>query len=890
MTGTSSAWSAHTTKDGRVYYYNRQTKQSSWEKPDDFDSDASGVAEVVSGDSASGDKAAEWEELWDPKNARPYYYNRGTRKTQWARPEGVQIKPYAGSRTAGVSSSSSVDSKEKQRKSEKKKLSSASSEHAKKGEDTIVSAEDSAPQQASQDAKDEALSSVSVPRHQVSSSTLLSVDSAQDAGDASHGVSSAPVRATLALDDEDGAGEEDLNDADDKTHKRRGKLDHLGQVPGSHKKRRTDLDRRMIICDEDDGAMLDSNAAVLEQDTDDGKEASRLLQELSRPDAIMETNVLNLINGFLRAYNDSNGPEILVEKLSSSYRGHAQMVGLVGSWLDSLPVSKTALEHKIAFDVSEVAAAHSKRSATWDPAADILYNHLKDVIDQHYEPKLVSNVLSGSETEPQWLSDMLSDRKSRLMLIELAEKHKYAVRRISGAGHHKELASIATANAFFSVFNGILLDAFCRIPFSSDDDAQEDLAALQKICCHSAYSFVYAEELLDTLDHKLAGLQDEVGVEQVSVRAHYRMVRSKLSRVRFDLQATAIDKFGPLVEAFHPLRRRSLMDLNPKFSQAILSIVKSRHCSESAADVLVKEYRSPETAPPVAHLRNPLIFRSLLDPMFNPALPLTEAHAANCIHLLGYAACAKDERSILRSSTAPASKNTVSLDIGELEKTKLALQEASTVCRSDHTLSYNMSSSGVFEKLGEVMEVPLASIGVLHWVEVTLRSPTFYNSSLLNVCFPSLLRILKGSIRRHVSQWPIAFRVLVVALRMHPDINPVKALELKRESLRCMVFMITSGYVLPVLEFILSNTVDLDQSLLRSFITLLMAQIAPPYSAKFVLALTKILTHPKVQSAIKSCPSECKARLKGFLSYCQKNQGVLTPDQLQALTIGVDGL
>lgn len=40
---------------------------------------------------------------------------------------------------------------------------------------------------------------------------------------------------------------------------------------------------------------------------------------------------------------------------------------------------------------------------------------------------------------------------------------QYAIRRISEAGHHKEIASITSASAFFSVFNGVLIDAFCRV-------------------------------------------------------------------------------------------------------------------------------------------------------------------------------------------------------------------------------------------------------------------------------------------------------------------------------------------------------------------------------------------------------------------------------------------
>lgn len=98
-----------------------------------------------------------------------------------------------------------------------------------------------------------------------------------------------------------------------------------------------------------------------------------------------------------------------------------------------------------------------------------------------------------------------------------------------------------------------------------------------------------------------------------------------------------------------------------------------------------------------------------------------------------------------------------------------------------------------------------------------------------------------------------------------------------------MVFMITSGYVLPVLEFVVTNTAELDQALLRNFITALFACIAPPYSAKFVVALTRILTHPKVQNAITSCPPDCKLKLKAFVTYCTKNAAMLSSDQLQAL-------
>ena len=200
-----------------------------------------------------------------------------------------------------------------------------------------------------------------------------------------------------------------------------------------------------------------------------------------------------------------------------------------------------------------------------------------------------------------------------------------------------------------------------------------------------------------------------------------------------------------------------------------------------------------------------------------------------------------------------------------------------------------MNQSGVVDKLISVMSVPVVSMGVLHWLEVILTSPGFFSSTPLHICFPSLLRILKASIKLHVAQWPISFSVLVTSLRLHPENNPVKALELKRETLRCMVFMITSGYVLPVLEFVYTNTLELDQALLRNFISMLLARIAPPFSPKFSVALTKILTHPKVQTAIKLCPVESKAKLRSFVGFCKKNPGVLSSEQLHSLAVVQEG-
>lgn len=151
-------------------------------------------------------------------------------------------------------------------------------------------------------------------------------------------------------------------------------------------------EKPMIIRDEENQSQT-SMANSIERDT----EATKVLEKLAKPDSIMDTTVMNAINEFLRSYTGTNGPEILVQKLSSSYRGHAQMIGLLGSWLDSLLVEKPKIDSKSAFESTE-SSANTSKSPSWMYTEDILYGKLQELIIQHYNPKLVClNVLRQSQ-------------------------------------------------------------------------------------------------------------------------------------------------------------------------------------------------------------------------------------------------------------------------------------------------------------------------------------------------------------------------------------------------------------------------------------------------------------------------------------------------------------
>lgn len=74
MASSSSLWTEHKMPDGRVYYFNKQTKQSVWEKPDELKS----PSELIL-------SRCEWRAHKTPEG-KQYYYNTQTKVTSWTKP------------------------------------------------------------------------------------------------------------------------------------------------------------------------------------------------------------------------------------------------------------------------------------------------------------------------------------------------------------------------------------------------------------------------------------------------------------------------------------------------------------------------------------------------------------------------------------------------------------------------------------------------------------------------------------------------------------------------------------------------------------------------------------------------------------------------------------
>ncbi|KAK7321624.1 hypothetical protein VNO77_32449 [Canavalia gladiata] len=74
-----SDWQEHTSADGRRYYYNKRTRQSSWEKP----------LELMS-PIERADASTVWKEFTSSEG-RKYYYNKITQQSTWSIPEELKL-------------------------------------------------------------------------------------------------------------------------------------------------------------------------------------------------------------------------------------------------------------------------------------------------------------------------------------------------------------------------------------------------------------------------------------------------------------------------------------------------------------------------------------------------------------------------------------------------------------------------------------------------------------------------------------------------------------------------------------------------------------------------------------------------------------------------------
>eukprot|EP00727_Mastigamoeba_balamuthi_P000307 m51a1_g10273 hypothetical protein (594) ;mRNA; r:56116-58921 len=549
-----------------------------------------------------------------------------------------------------------------------------------------------------------------------------------------------------------------------------------------------------------------------------GRDPASALAALGESDAVMEPRVFSQMREALAGTGPA-GAAAVIAALSSSYKGYAQMANAVSAWLSECAGGPQATAGAVQ------DALHKLVLARFDPArADAALN---------------------TTSAPAWLDGMMKSPRWRKLLYELSEKHptcfllNFAI-KAPDSGHSAELASLSSACSNFGVFNQILTEILSILLTSeSDEKLHEFLPLFQKLCTRTEYAYLYTQVLLRALC--------DAGGPAAAVSR----------RLSQELFAEAHERNAQYVRHVQIL----LLGCAGSHS-AVIDSLKAIFLTGTACagDVitLFNEYTKPEH-PPIELIRDHELMRLLIKEVFDPSKYVSEAHAPKYIHLLALAT-SSDEAAVL--------------------ETAAALKEAHHLC------SRRVTAVDLYDGLPALkrgLRYPVVAMGLLHWIEADLLNAEFHGgSSSSNIC-SIFFDLLRDIIEQNERQRPEVLRMLSRFLQLESPENFLKLLDLKKEAVVLLIVLMQNGYAKQVLAAAHGLVrAGIDPSLVRAFVSHLMAGIEPPFSYDFVWWVVQLLGECSavVLDAVDLTAAKAVAR---FLEICYPMAEELDPKCSEAL-------
>lgn len=890
------AWEKVTDDDGKEYYYNPVTEETAWDRPEGFEESKDEDKSKEEKEDGKEATKGTWEKVTDD-DGKEYYYNSVTEETSWDRPEGFQ---------------------EATAKDEDKK----DGDDGKKGDWEKLTDEEgreyyyNATKDVTQwDKPDDFVED---------SSSSPKPDSQQKAGQSGG--------QWDKYEDDEGrtyyynatSGETQWEAPEDYVDQDEKKADEDDEFQGSPTRSPSpsamSVDKEEKVKEEEPEPEIDPAVKRVM----DAEEA------LNKPDSVLEpgctANVLEVVT------SQEGNPTKAITALIDNFQGQTAICGTITTWLADLRSVSSNNSN-----INEVigTASHSVADSIRGTAQDIVAQLAKE----RFSKKSGDSILNLSKSEAAFLEDMIESNRWRKLLIDLAASNKdssllmYCIRAISKRGYHRELVKRMNPSEYFSVFNSMLqseLAVVGRTAISASDDnsigLEELVNDLRRTCTATAFTYLYS---IEVLRHLVATAEKEDAATPGKEPSRFRRAIRKWERLSQDLDFAMVDpstssstagasvlsrkrrlEVALTVSELHQRPRRRLKP-SPDQEEEVVVLVSDGDSDEkekkrieaglqnflrrfsvgTQVDDLVLDALLPTglntqasaDAVGVMLITYPLAIRALLSHMFRTGgtTKVPPSTKSKCARLVALATLASEKKARVEIGESET-PNEDSPD--EVALTRMLVQ-GSQLCEEMALMaSFVVTSTG--KERGALVSpgqhlcnlaLKCASVaqGVMIWADDCIRQTDFTSSATYPTFSPSILTLVRIVALRHPCTRLEAADIAFTFLKQNVagDVPYKKLNQIKEQCLRLLIFLIVHGEsptILRTLTTLLGKGViiKLDASLMRYFISGLLEVVKPPMSLVFVRLLGAVLKTPRCIEAVKSpyFKEASQKRLKSILS------------------------
>lgn len=306
--------------------------------------------------------------------------------------------------------------------------------------------------------------------------------------------------------------------------------------------------------------------------------------ELTKPDAIMESNVLKHLKTFIGSAGQHKVPQA-IQAIASSYVGFAEMGNLVQEWLS---------RHLDDFSKLETS----------------IQERLRDLVVSRFDPVKADELFKSSGAAPIWLEHLCTHPLWRSTFFQLSDQFpnclllKFAVQKMSQEGLTPNLIDGASSLPHFDTFHSSLMENIKSVLQSTEETYTHHMETLKSLVCPSEYTFLYAQRIL-------------LDLSSGPLFFAYQRIAQDLSQTR----ETRIREQLLLVHKY------------PDLFKALKSLHRMHRILPIDAENLHKLYTS-NSPPPLELLRTPRMIQALTQSLFDYKTPPKGKQKDHFIYLL----------------------------------------------------------------------------------------------------------------------------------------------------------------------------------------------------------------------------------------------------------------